>query len=51
MEEFSEAVLSDIRDKEDCINAWNSLIDSYIEDGILKPAARRWVNPFLKMFE
>ncbi len=51
MEEFEMMVLPDVWNKEDCVNAWKSTIDSYIEDGLLTKRARKWVNPYVKVFE
>lgn len=50
MKEFEDGVLEDVRDRQDCKDAWNSLIDSYIEDNIITTSARRWVNPYLRRF-
>ena len=32
MKDFEDAVLEDVRDRQDCKDGWNSLMDSYIED-------------------
>lgn len=50
MKDFEGAVLPDVEDREDCQHAWDNLIDTYIEDGILKESSRRWVNPYIKLF-
>lgn len=51
VKEFKEGVLPDITNKEDCINGWNSMIDSYEEDNLVGSEARRWKNPFLKEYD
>lgn len=43
--------LDDVRDYQDCIDWWNSLIDAYLEDELIPQNARGWKNPFLKQFE
>ncbi|MFR2890951.1 MAG: hypothetical protein ACLTDM_22445 [Clostridium butyricum] len=50
MKDFEDAVLEDVRDRQDCKDGWNSLMDSYIEDGMLKESARKWINPYLRRF-
>lgn len=46
-----ESSVSDVRDYNDCKDWWDGMVDAYIEDGILKESARKWVNPYLNKFK
>ena len=43
--------ISDVRDKQDCVDWWNSHVDAYIEDKIIPKSATKWRNPFLRRFK
>jgi hypothetical protein len=53
-DEFAKEIkgsISDVKDKQDCVDWWGAHIDAYIEDGLIPESATKWKNPFLKDFK
>lgn len=48
---FEDAVLPDARGKEDCVDGWNALIETLIEDGEVYNLARNWKMPNLDKYD
>jgi hypothetical protein len=50
MDEIGPSIIH-VTDRHDCADWWGSLIDAYIEDGIIRINADKWRNPYLKNFD